>query len=128
MKRALLPALALALLPLTSCIVLVGAGAGYVISQEVLPGSIHSAQVMLDVDTVWAQAQTTVHDMKVGEFETTDYPRRIETRVDGADVEVIVEAYDLNRTTIKVTAKRYLSTDDEVATLVLNQILEDLEE
>ena len=113
MKPLLSAALAaLALLPLSSCIVLVGAGAGYVISQEVLPGSVHQAQVDRDVDTVWAQVQTTMHDMKVGDFETTDYPRRIETQVDGADVEVVVEAYDLNRTIIKVTAKRYLSFDN----------------
>jgi len=128
MKRLLLPALCLALVPLASCIVLVGAGAGYVVSQEILPGSVHQAQVLRDVDTVWAQAQATMQDMKIGDYETTNYPRRIETVVDGADVEVVVEAYDLNRTLIKVTAKRYLSFDNDLAGLVLNRILDDLGE
>ncbi len=128
MKRLLLPALLLAFLPLSSCIVLVGAGAGYVVGQEILPGSVHQAMVLRDVDTVWAQAQDTLQDMKIGDYETTSYPRRIETVVDGADVEVVVEAYDLNRTVIKVTAKRYLSHDDDLAQLVLDRILDDLGE
>lgn len=127
MKLITLGSLALfAAASLSSCVVLVGAGAGYVISQEVLPGSVHQAQVERDVDTVWAQAQATLQDMKVGDFETTNYPRRIETTVDGADVEVVVEAYDLNRTIIKVTAKRYLSFDNDLAEQVLNQIVDDL--
>jgi hypothetical protein len=125
-RSAPLALAALAFLPLSSCIVLVGAGAGYVISQEVLPGSVHQAQVNENVDKVWAQAQETLHDMKVGDFETTNYPRRIETTVDGADIEVVVEAYDLNRTIIKVTAKRYLTFDNDLAGLILNQILDDL--
>ena len=116
----------LALLPLSSCIVLAGAGAGYLISQEVLPGSVHQAQVKRDVNATWAQAQITIRDLKGLDFEITDYPRRIETEYQGANVEVIVEAFDLNRTLIKVKASRYLSSDDEVASALLNRIVEDL--
>lgn len=118
----------IALLPLSSCIVLAGAGAGYLISQEVLPGAIHQAQVKRDVSDTWAQTQITMRDLKVGDFEITDYPRRIETDVQGASVEVVVEAYDLNRTLIKVKASRYLTSDDEVASMILNRIVEDLGE
>ena len=109
----------------TACILAVGAGAGYLVSQEVLPNQVHQAQVKLDVESVWAQAQTTVREMKVGEFSITYYPRRIETTVDQAEVEVIVEAYDLNRTIIKVHAERYLTSNDEIAEKVLNRILDD---
>jgi len=117
---------ALLCLPATSCILAVGAGAGYLVSQEVLPNDVLQAQVKLDVDTVWAQAQATVRDMKVGDFETTDYPRRIETTVDRCDVEVVVEAYDLNRTIIKVQAERFTTSKEETARKILNRILDDL--
>lgn len=110
----------------SACFVLVGAGAGYLVSQEVLPNQVHQAQVKLDVETVWAQAQATVRDMKIGEFSITDYPRRIETTVDQAEVEVVVEAYDLNRTIIKVHAERHFKSNDEIAKKVLNRILDDL--
>lgn len=118
--------IALALLPLSSCIVVAGAGAGYLVSREVLPNDVYQAQVAQDVDTVWAQAKTTLRDMKIGEFKTTDYPRRIETTVDEADIEVVVEAYDLNRTIIKVQAERYLTSKGAIAEKVLNRILDDL--
>lgn len=124
MKTLLLTALAL--LPLSSCLLVAGAGAGYLVSQEVLPNDVHQAQVKEDVGTVWAQAQETLRDMKIGEFKTTDYPRRIETTVDACDVEVVVEAYDLNRTIIKVQAEKGFTSKGEVAKKVLNRILDDL--
>ncbi len=116
---------------LSSCIVLVGAGAGYMIGQEVLPGEVHQAQVLLGVEPVWAQAKDTMADLAdlgSGGIETTDYPRRIECEVDDAEVEVEVQAYDLNRTIIKVSAKRLLKRDGELAGQILNTILDDLGE
>lgn len=120
----LLLAAALGLLT-SSCIVLAGAGAGYLISQEVT-GDTHQAQVLEDVDTVWAQSQETVARHAEDGVETTDYPRRIEADIDGAAVEVEVQAYDLNRTIIKVKAKRYLARDSELAAWLLNEIIDDL--
>ena len=111
----------------SSCIVLAGAGAGYLISQEVA-GATHQAQVQLDVDSVWAQAQETIAGHADDGIETTDFPRRIEAVVDGASVEVEVQAYDLNRTIVKVTATRYLSKDGEIASWLLNEIVDELGE
>lgn len=111
----------------SSCIVLAGAGAGYLISQEVT-GDTHQAQVLRDVDSVWAQAQETVAGHAEDGIEVTDYPRRIEAVVDGADVEVEVQAYDLNRTIVKIKATRYLSRDSEIASWMLNEIIDDLGE
>lgn len=109
----------------SSCIVLAGAGAGYLVSQEIA-GDTHQAQVQVDVDTVWAQAQETVARHAEDGTETTDYPRRIEADVDSASVEVVVEAYDLNRTIIKVKASRYLTKDSNTASWLLNEIIDDL--
>ena len=86
--------LALALtcaLGLPSCLLVAGGAAGYVVSQEVLPGNVHTSIVLFDVDSTWASAQQTMRDKAEDGIETTDYPRRIECEVAGADVEVKVE-------------------------------------
>lgn len=111
---------------LSSCDLLVGGAAGYAVSQEVLPNEVHTSLELVDVQTAWASAQETMRDRAEDGIETTDYPRRIECEVAGADVEVEVEAYDLNRTLIRVRARRYFLEDDDVARMVLNYILDDL--
>ena len=113
-------------LGLPSCLLIAGGAAGYVVSQEVLPGNVHTSIVLVDIETAWASAQETMHDKAEDGIETTDYPRRIECEVAGADVEVQVEAYDLNRSLIRVKASRFLSADNDVATMVLNKIVDDL--
>ncbi len=111
---------------LSSCILLVGGAAGYAVTQEMLPGEVQTSLEIVDVQTAWESAQETMRDRAEDGIETTDYPRRIECEVAGAEVEVEVEAYDLNRTLIRVRARRFLSEDDDTARMVLNYILDDL--
>ncbi|MDE0896164.1 MAG: hypothetical protein OSB10_06225 [Planctomycetota bacterium] len=113
-------------LGLSSCILLVGAGAGYAVSQELLPSEVQTSLELVDVETAWESAQETMRQRAEDGIQTTDYPRRIECVVAGAEVEVQVEAYDLNRTLIRVRAKRYLLEDDNTARMVMNYILDDL--
>ena len=137
MKRTLLrTGSVLALLTLASlatgcAAAVVGAAAagGYVISQKVLPGSIHTAQVSLDVDEVWPSVKETVGFFQEPGSEPTvqDFPRSVRAKVDGAKVQVDVDAIDLDRTTIRVTADRTLSKDDATASKVLSKILERLD-
>ncbi len=120
----------LALAPLfTSCLVAVGAAAGYVVSQQVLPGNVHQAQVALHVDHVWPSTKETVSYFQEpgSEASVTDFPRTIHARVDGAKVTVEVEAIDIDRTTIRVTADKYLGQDNATASKVLSSILDRLE-
>ena len=120
-------ALALTLaLGLPSCLLVAGGAAGYVVSQEVLPGNVHTSIVLFDVDSTWASAQQTMRDKAEDGIETTDYPRRIECEVAGADVEVKVEAYDMNRSLLRVKASRFLSADNDVAKMILNKLIDDL--
>lgn len=113
-------------LGLSSCELLVGAGAGYAVSQELLPSEVQTSLELVDVETAWESAQETMRQRAEDGIQTTDYPRRIECVVAGAEVEVQVEAYDLNRTLIRVRAKRYLLEDDNTARMVMNYILDDL--
>ena len=114
------------LLGLPSCLLVAGGAAGYVVSQEVLPGNVHTSIVTFDVDTTWASAQETMRNKAEDGIKTTDYPRRIECEVAGAEVEVKVEAYDLNRSLLRVKASRFLSADNDVAKMILNKLIDDL--
>jgi hypothetical protein len=120
----------LALLPLASgCIVAAAAGAGYVVSQQVLPNHVHVAQVAYDVEHVWPSVKETLgfYQAPGSEFTVQDFPRSVKTTVDGAKVIVEVEAIDLDRTTIRVSAEKYLTKDNATAQQVMSGILERLE-
>lgn len=106
-----------------------GVGAGYIISQQVLPNSVHMSQVALDVDQVWPSVKETMsfYQEPGSELAIQDFPRTVRAKVDGAKVTVEVEAIDLDRTTIRVTAEKYLGKDDATAAEVMSGILEHLE-
>lgn len=124
------PLLLLALAPLFSaCVFAAAAGAGYIVSQQVLPNNVHVTQVALDVDKVWPSVKETAGFYQEPGSEPTvqDFPRTIHAKVDGAKVTIEVEAIDVDRTTIRVSAERYLSKDDATAAEVMNGIVERLQ-
>jgi hypothetical protein len=126
MKR-FLPLLVLA--PLSAgCYIAAAGAAGYIVSQQVLPNNVHLAQVAYDVDVVWPSVKETVgyYQEPGSEPAVQDFPRTIHAKVDGARVTVEVEAIDLDRTTIRVTAEKYLGKDDVTAAEVMNGILDRL--
>lgn len=122
----------LALVPLfTSCLVAaVGAGvaAGYIINQQVLPGNVHQAEVAFDVDQAWPSVKETVgYFAEPGSQPgVQDFPRTVQARVDGAEVTVEVEAVDIDRTLIRVTAEKYIGKDRSTAERVMKGILDGL--
>lgn len=119
----------LALVPLVSgCVVAAAAGAGYVVSQQVLPNQVHVAQVAYDVDHVWPSVKETmgVFQEPGSALSVQDFPRSVKTTVDGAKVTVEVEALDLDRTTIRVSAEKYMTKDNATAQQVMSGILERL--
>ena len=123
--------LPLFLLPLlaTGCVALMaGAGVGYVVSQEVLPNDVHVSQVALDVDTVWPSVKETMtfYQDPGTELAIQDFPRAITAKVDGAKTVVEVEAQDIDRTTIRVQADKYLGKDNATAALVMDGIIKHL--
>lgn len=129
MRRSILPLFAaLALVPSTAgCVAAaVGVGAGYLISREVLPNDLHTAQVQADVDHTWQVAQETMEMLSMEPVEVQDFPRRLTGEVDGADVVVEVLAYDLDRTVIRVSAEKYTVSKSETANRVLTKIIDRL--
>lgn len=133
MKKALaLLASSLLVFAASGCVaVAAGAGAGYLVHREVSDGDVHTAQVQADVDDVWATVRETLEiDADLDhEVELAEFPRTARTRIDGANVSVAVEAYDLDRTVVKVRAARYdLASDSALAERTLNRILHRLRE
>jgi hypothetical protein len=134
MKRFLL-LVALALVPLaggTSCfLALTGAaaGGGFIVSHQVLADDMHVAQVALDVDQVWPSVKETLgfYQEPGSELAVQDFPRTVHARVDGAKVVVYVEAIDIDRTTIRVSAEKYLTQNSATASEVMEGILERLQ-
>lgn len=119
----------LALLPLASgCVVAAAAGAGYIVSQQVLPNNVHVSEVAYDVDHVWPSVKETMgfYQAPGSDLSVQDFPRSVKTTVDGAKVTVEVEAIDLDRTTIRVFAEKYLTKDNATAQQVMSGILERL--
>lgn len=129
MKR-LLSLVALAPL-LSGCWVVAAAGAGYIISQQVLPNDVHVTQVALDVETVWPSVKETASFYQEPGSEATvqDFPRTIHAKVDGSKVTIEVEAIDVDRTTIRVQAEKYsgLAKDNATAAEVMKGILDHLQ-
>ncbi len=106
-----------------------GAGVGYVVYQEVLENDVHIAMVQDDVDRVWTSVQETMGflvDPKT-EIVVHAFPRRVEAKVDGADVVVEVQAHDIDRTEIRVEADKFLAHDGATAAEVMGEILDRLD-
>jgi hypothetical protein len=127
-RLTLLLSLALTAPLVAGCFVAAAAGAGYVVSTQVLPNNVHVAQVSLDVEKVWPSVKETVGFFQSPgtELEIKEMPRTIEARVDGAKVQVEVEAYDIDQTVIRVVAEKYLAKDNATAAEVLQSILDRL--
>ncbi len=113
---------------LSGCALVAGAGVGYVVYEKALNDSVHEAQVKDDVDTVWASVQETMGFLIDPKTELTvrTFPRSIQARVDGADVVVEVETYDIDRTIIRVRAEKYLTHDGATSNEVMKAILDRL--
>ena len=103
-----------------------GATAGYLISREVTADKAQSATVALDVDRVWSAAQDTLRAKSEKGVSVQSYPRIVRGVVDGADVSIEVQAYDLDRTVILVEARKTLGPAPETAERVLNALLDRL--
>ena len=124
------PFLALLTVTGSSCVAVVaGAGVGYVISQEVLPNEVHTAEVRDDAGHVWALSRETLEILADPgtNVELADSGRSAKAKVNGATVTLDVEAYDLDRTLIRVQAEKYLSSDGRTAEEVISSVLDHLD-
>jgi hypothetical protein len=118
----------LSVLVLPGCGALLGVGAGVVISQDVLDSNVFVAQVQEDTEIVWAVAKSSLSHQAESPIDVNDDLRVAKGKVHGHDIEVSVETRDLNECRMKVSASQYGITNGEMAEMVMNRILKDLEQ
>lgn len=120
-----IPTLALALtipLSLASCVALAGGVAAVVISQEMVDNNTYVSNINQDVKTVWPTVKVFMADTSLEMIEIDEQARVVKAKIDGANVVVGIEAYDMDKTLMRVSARRYGVADGEMARIVMERI------
>lgn len=110
---------------LTGCAPMAVVGTAILVNDEFVDNA-QTVIVPYEVETVWACTKSTLSHMTSDLLDVDNDLRAVKTFVDGAEVIVQVETYDVGQTRIRVAAKRYLVYSDEVAANVRNRIDRDL--
>jgi len=103
-----------------------GAGAGYVITRELGEDGGLEAEVREDVEVVWLAALESLdilHDLNTDVVIQDVLPREARATIDTREVWVRVEAYDLDRTILRVHARGTFGPDPTTERLVLDDII-----
>jgi hypothetical protein len=114
-------------LVIPGCAAAAAVGAGIVISQDVLDNETFVAQLNEDVDVTWSTAKASLAKQSSAPIEMDDDLRVANGKVDNAEVIVNVEAFDLNRCRLSVSATKFGINNGEIAEMVFNRILKRLQ-
>lgn len=126
MRHKLITSLLIAL-ALPGCLAAAaGIGAGIIISQE-MDANTYITHLQQDADVVWATAKATLSHQATEIIEPDEDLRKATARIDNADVTVSVEVYDLDRCTLRVSARKYGVANGELAQMVMSGIVRDLD-
>ena len=104
-----------------------GIGAGVIVSQDVLDNSVYVATLDRDAEAVWTSAKLALNRASLKPIDVQDDVRQAVAEIDDAKVTVNVETYDLNRSTLRVSAKKYGVNNGEIAKMVYDKILHEIE-
>lgn len=92
----------------SSCVaVAVGAGLGFMVSQEFTNNQKLVYRYKLDVEDVWATAQSVMNDICEGPPEVIEFPRTLKGTYMSADVTMTVIAHDHLQTDVTIEAREY---------------------
>lgn len=117
---------ALTLLPFgVSCAPAAVVGTAIIVNDE-FADKAQSVVVNYDAEYVWAAAKSSLSHMTDDLLDVDPDLRTIKTYVDGAEVLVQIQTFDVGQTRIRVAARRYLVFSDEVAVNVRDGIERDL--
>ncbi|MFT7668237.1 MAG: hypothetical protein ACI8X5_000926 [Planctomycetota bacterium] len=125
--KALISILALPFL-LPSCAAVLGVGAGVAISQDMSDSNAWTAQLPEDIDIAWATAKASLGKQSLIPIRIDDDRRAAVASIDGAEVTMTVEAFDINRCRLRISARKYGVVSSEIAELVFNRILNNFED
>ena len=100
---------ALILVPcFSSCAIGVGAVAGGLLLQETNDNSVYVGQLNASGSTTWAQTKVTLSNLSLKPITVDNAAMKAAAEIDDAQVTVECSTYDLNKSEIKVSAKKYM--------------------
>ena len=114
-------------IPLVSgCVAVAAGGVAGVLVHDSMDNSTYTAQVRSDVRRTWASAKSSLSHVSLKPITTNDELRTATADVDGGVVTVSVEAFDLDQSTVRVSAKKFGLNNGTLAKYVHDKILDDL--
>lgn len=125
MNKIILALVALFTFTVSSCAPLAITGLALVITDEWKENAL-TAVVNDDVDLVWPAVRSSVSEMTDALLHVDEDHRTLSTRIDNAVVTVHVKEYAVGESRIYVDAKKYMVANPEVADLVMNRLVKDL--
>jgi hypothetical protein len=111
----------------SGCLAAVGAGAAVLVSQDVLDNNVYVATLDRSADQVWTSAKVALNHASMKPIDVQDDIRKANATIDDANVTVTVETYDLNRSTLRVAAKKYGVNNGQIAKMVYDKIIHEIE-
>jgi hypothetical protein len=115
--------LSAALLP--GCVV-AAVGTGVVVGEIMFEDNTFIGQLNSESGRAWAQTKTTLSKRSSQPIDVDEARRKIVADIEGAQVTASIETYDLNVSTLRVSAKRYGFPDNEIARMMFDRISEDI--
>lgn len=107
----------------------VGVGLGaVVISQELTDSNVYVTNLSMNANEVWPTAKVFLSDQSLELIDSDEQARIAKARIDGANVTVAVEAYDVDKTLMRVSAKRYGVNDGDMARIITERITRRLDQ
>jgi hypothetical protein len=110
---------------LNSCALLAVSGAAVLITEEFRDNAI-STVVLMDTELAWTGTLASLLGQTHALIHRDNAHRSASTIIDGGEVTVHVEQYDLGQTRILVKAKKLLIHNLDLSALVLKRIEGDL--
>ncbi len=111
---------------LSGCAVVAGGVAGGLVANETMDSSVFVGQLTNNADITWATAKVALSNMSLKPIAYDNEGRRA-AEIDDAKVTVEVFTYDMNRSEIRVSAKRWYGSDGKIAKMVFDKIVADLD-
>jgi len=107
---------------LCGCAAVAGGVAAVVVTQEMLDNNTYVSHVNQDVSQVWPTVKVFLAEQSLELIEADDAARTARAKIDGANVTVSVEAYDLDKSVVRVAASRYGVNDGDIAGVITERL------
>ncbi|MEE8469186.1 MAG: hypothetical protein V3T22_12070 [Planctomycetota bacterium] len=120
-----IPLLGIPLFLCSGCAAVAAAGSVVIVTDAFMANAI-TVSVEEDVDIVWPSVKATLANMTDALIHVNEDERLAETKIDNAVVMVYVKTNNVRETEIRITAKKILIYNGEIASMVQRRIVKDV--